>query len=144
LRLADGVGLDRNEVASCRSVLPGVRFACDGYVQLVSERSLLEAVASSLTEFFSPDLMTRRVLAWERHYPWIAKDMLDYFRTRPPRARQDSHEAIEFVVKHATTYELQEKCIAALIRKTEILWHLLDCLYVAYVEPGWGPGGARV
>ena len=144
LRLADGVGLDRKEVASCRSVLPGVRFACDGYVQLVSERSLLEAVASSLTEFFSPDLMTRRVLAWERHYPWIAKDMLDYFRTRPPRARQDSHEAIEFVVTHATTYELQEKCIAALIRKTEILWHLLDCLYVAYVEPGWGPAGARV
>jgi len=103
----------------------------------------IESVASSLTEFFSPDLMTRRVLAWERHYPWIAKDMLDYFRTRPPRARQDSHEAIEFVIAHATTYELQEKCIAALIRKTEILWHLLDCLWVAYVEPGWGPGGAR-
>ena len=64
LRLAEGVGLDRAEVASCRSVLPGVRFACDGYVELVRERTLLEAVASSLTEFFSPDLMTRRVLAW--------------------------------------------------------------------------------
>src|SRR6267143_1367485 len=74
LRLAEGVGLDRQEGASCRSVLPGVRFACDGYVHLVRERSLLEAVASSLTEFFSPDLMTRRVLAWERHYPWIDKD----------------------------------------------------------------------
>src|SRR5437660_810269 len=143
LRLAEGVGLDRQEVASCRSVLPGVRFACDGYVHLVRERSLLEAVASSLTEFFSPDLMTRRVLAWERHYPWIDKDTLDYFRTRPPRARQDSLEAIDFVVSRATTYELQEQCVAALIRKTEILWHLLDSLYTAYVEPGWGPGGAR-
>src|SRR5437016_3111129 len=143
LRLAEGVGLDRQEVASSRSVLPGVRFACDGYVHLVRERSLLEAVASSLTEFFSPDLMTRRVLAWERHYPWIDKDTLDYFRTRPPRARQDSLEAIDFVVSRATTYELQEQCVAALIRKTEILWHLLDSLYTAYVEPGWGPGGAR-
>jgi pyrroloquinoline-quinone synthase len=143
LRLADGVGLDRAEVASCRSVLPGVRFACDGYVELVRERTLLEAVASSLTEFFSPDLMTKRVLAWERHYPWISRDTLDYFRTRPPRARQDSLEAIDFVVRHAGTYELQARCVAALIRKTEILWHLLDSLYTAYVEPGWGPGGAR-
>jgi pyrroloquinoline-quinone synthase len=143
LRLAEGVGLDREEVASCRSVLPGVRFACDGYVELVRERTLLEAVASSLTEFFSPDLMTRRVLAWERHYPWISKDTLEYFRSRPPLARQDSMQAIEFVVTHATTYELQARCVAALIRKTEILWHLLDSLYAAYVEPGWGAGGAR-
>jgi pyrroloquinoline-quinone synthase len=120
-----------------------VRFACDGYVHLVRERTLLEAVASSLTEFFSPDLMTRRVLAWERHYPWIDKDTMDYFRTRPPRARQDSLEAIDFVTARATTYALQEACVAALIRKTEILWHLLDSLYTAYVEPGWGPGGAR-
>ena len=143
LRLAEGVGLDRAEVASCRSVLPGVRFACDGYVELVRERTLLEAVASSLTEFFSPDLMTRRVLAWEKHYPWISADTLEYFRSRPPLARQDSMQAIEYVIAHAGTYELQARCVAALIRKTEILWHLLDSLYAAYVEPGWGPGGAR-
>jgi coenzyme PQQ biosynthesis protein C len=143
LRLAEGVGLDREEVASCRSVLPGVRFACDAYVELVRERSLLEAVASSLTEFFAPDLMVTRVAAWERHYPWVGQDMLAYFRSRPPRARRDSAEAIDFVVQHATSYAEQERCVAALIRKTEILWHLLDCTYAAYVDPGWGPGGAR-
>src|SRR5262249_24433394 len=71
LRLAEGVGLDVEEVRRCRSVLPGVRFACDGYVELVRERSLVEAVASSLTEFFAPDLMSRRIAAWERHYPWV-------------------------------------------------------------------------
>jgi len=143
LRLAEGVGLDRDEVASCRSVLPGVRFACDGYVELVRERSLVEAVASSLTEFFAPDLMSRRILAWERHYPWVSQDMLAYFRSRVPRARRDSEEAIDFVVRHATSYELQERCVAALIRKTEILWHLLDCVYAAYIEPGWGRTGGR-
>ncbi len=143
LRLAEGVGLDREEVASCRSVLPGVRFACDAYVALVRERSLVEAVASSLTEFFAPDLMSRRIQAWERHYPWVSPDMLAYFRARVPRARRDSEEALEFVVRHATTHDLQARCVAALIRKTEILWHLLDCVYAAYVEPGWGPGGAR-
>ena len=96
LRLAEGVGLDREEVASCRSVLPGVRFACDGYVELVRERSLVEAVASSLTEFFAPDLMSRRIQAWEQHYPWVSAEMLAYFRSRVPRARQDSLEAHRF------------------------------------------------
>jgi len=143
LRLAEGVGLDRDEVASCRSVLPGVRFACDGYVELVRERSLVEAVASSLTEFFAPDLMSKRILAWELHYPWVSQDMLAYFRSRVPRARRDSEEAIDFVVRQATSYELQERCVAALIRKTEILWHLLDCVYAAYIEPGWGRTGGR-
>lgn len=143
LRLADGVGLDRAEVASCRSVLPGVRFACDAYVQLVRDRSLLEGVASSLTEFFAPDLMSRRILAWEQHYSWVKPEMLAYFRSRVPRARRDSEEAIDFVVARATTYALQELCVAALVRKTEILWHLLDTTYAAYVDPAWGPGGPR-
>jgi pyrroloquinoline-quinone synthase len=143
LRLAEGVGLDREEVASCRSVLPGVRFACDSYVALVRERSLVEAVASSLTEFFAPDLMAKRILAWERHYPWVAPETLGYFRARVPRARRDAEEALDFVVRHAATAALQERCVAALIRKTEILWHLLDCLYAAYVEPGWRAAGGR-
>jgi pyrroloquinoline-quinone synthase len=133
LRLAEGVGLPRDEVESLRSVLPGVKFACDAYVTLVRERSLVEAVASSLTEFFAPDLMSRRILAWEKHYPWVSSDMLAYFRSRVPRARVDSEEALAFVVEHATSFELQERCVAALIRKTEILWHLLDCVEKAYV-----------
>jgi pyrroloquinoline-quinone synthase len=142
LRLAEAVGLDREEVASCRGVLPGVRFACDAYVSLVRDGSLVEAVASSLTECFAPDLMSRRVAAWERHYPWVDPEALAYFRGRVPRARRDGEEALAFVVRHATTREHQERCVAALVRKTEILWHLLDCLWVAYVDPGWGPGGA--
>ncbi len=135
LRLADGVGLDREEVAACRSVLPGVRAACDSYVELVRSRSLVEAVASSLTEFFAPDLMTKRVLAWEKHYPWVDPAMLAYFRSRVTRARRDSQEAIEFVTRHAASPELQDACVDALIRKTEVLWKLLDSVYSAYVSP---------
>jgi pyrroloquinoline-quinone synthase len=142
LRLAEGVGLDREEVQSCRSVLSGVRFACDAYVTLVRERSLLEAVASSLTEFFAPDLMSDRIAAWERHYPWIDAASLAYFRGRVGAARRDSLEAIEFVVSQATSFELQQRCVDALVRKTEILWHLLDTTFAAYVEPGWRVGSA--
>ncbi len=138
LRLADGVGLDREEVRRLSGVLPGVRFACDGYVELVRQRTLVEAVASSLTEFFAPDLMSKRILAWEHHYPWVKPELLEYFRSRVPRARRDSLEAIEFVVANATTHEMQERCVAALIRKTEVLWHLLDCVHAAYVAPAPG------
>ena len=128
LRLAEGVGLDRERVASCRDVLPGVRFACDGYVTLVEKSPLVVAVASSLTEFFAPDLMSKRISAWERHYPWVDQESLGYFRVRVERARRDSEEAIGFVVREAKTYDLQQACVQALIRKTEILWHLLDCV----------------
>jgi len=130
LRLAEGVGLDPEEVAAFRKVLPGVRLACDAYVQLVQQASLVEAVASSLTESFAPDLMSRRIEAWEKHYPWVHSDVLEYFRSRVTRARRDADQAIAFVCRSATTYVLQEKCVAALIRKTEILWHILDCLQV--------------
>ena len=128
LRLAGGVGLDVARVRSCADVLPGVRFACDHYVALVRERSLLEAVASSLTEFFSPDIMSRRIAAWETHYPWVDPATLTYFRSRVTQAKVESAEAIGFVVRHADTYAKQQACVAALIRKTEILWHLLDCI----------------
>jgi pyrroloquinoline-quinone synthase len=137
LRLADGVGLDREQVARLEGVLPAVRFACDAYVDLVRSRSLLEAVASSLTEFFAPDLMSARIEAWTQHYPWVSPQSLAYFRSRVPRARKDSDEAISYVLAHATTYETQQLAVAALIRKTEILWALLDAQRVYYEPAVW-------
>jgi pyrroloquinoline-quinone synthase len=131
-KLAAGVGLDVGAVRRLTNVLPGVRFACDGYVQLVRERPLVEAVASSLTEFFSPDIMARRIVAWEQHYPWVDKDTLAYFRGRVTRAREDSREAIDYVIAHAATRAEQDRCIDALIRKTEILWALLDAVDRAF------------
>ena len=67
----------------------------------------------------------------------VDRAVLEYFRSRVPRARRDSEEALEFVVRSATTRELQERCTAALIRKCEILWSLLDAVYAAYAAPGW-------
>jgi pyrroloquinoline-quinone synthase len=134
LRLAKGVGLDEVEVKSTRRVLPAVRFACDAYVTLVRERPLVEAVASSLTEFFSPDIMSKRIAAWEKHYPWVDAETLAYFRGRVTRAREDSREAIDFVVAHAVDRATQDRCVDALIAKTQILWALLDAVDRAYPD----------
>jgi pyrroloquinoline-quinone synthase len=146
LRLAEGVGLDPGEVRRLVHVLPGVRFACDAYVDLVRQRPLVDAVASSLTEFFAPDVMARRIAAWERHYPWVDASTLAYFRGRVTRARDDSREAVDYVLEHATTPEVQERCVAALIRKTEILWALLDAIDRAFPDGGEAdrPSGGRL
>jgi len=135
LRLAEAVGLDAASVASCAHVLPGVRFACDAYVELVRESPLVVAVASSLTEFFAPDLMSTRIAAWEKHYPWVAAAGLEYFKNRVTFAKRDSLDAIAFVTERAITPELQSACLAALVRKTEVLWHLLDCVQAGASPP---------
>jgi pyrroloquinoline-quinone synthase len=127
-RLGEAVGIPPDELVSCRRVLPGVRAACDAYVELVARVSLVEAVASSLTEAFAPDLMRERILAWEEHYPWVDARALDYFRVRVGRARRDADEALRFVVAGARTRELEDRCVAALVEKTSILWRLLDCV----------------
>ena len=132
-RLGMAVGLDEETLTSYRDILPGVRFACDAYVTFVREATLVEAVASSLTELFAPDLIAARIAAWEQYYPWIDHSALDYFRSRLSRAPKDAGQAMEFVMAQATTIEAQARCIEALKRKTDILWQILDCLYAAYV-----------
>jgi len=128
LVLARGLGLDEAEVRSCRRVLPAVRAVCDSYVELVRTRSLVEAVASSLTEHFAPDIMRTRVAAWERHYPWVEAAALAYFRARVPRATRDAEEALAFVVANAATRAVQDACVRALVAKCTILWGLLDAV----------------
>ncbi len=139
LVLAEAAGLQRDEVENFRHVLPGVRFAVDGYLMFVQSRSLLEAVASSLTELFAPTIHARRLPAFEKHYPWVDKTGLDYFRSRLLIAPKDAEFGLAYVLERCTSRDLQDKAIAALTRKCHILWSLLDSLYFAYISPGWPP-----
>lgn len=127
-KLAHGVGLDVERVRSLTGVLPAARFACDAYVSFVREHELVECVASSLTEFFAPEIMKTRVAAWEKHYAFIDRDVLDYFRARPAKATRDSSEALEYVLANATTPEKRDACVRALETKCEILWAMLDAI----------------
>jgi pyrroloquinoline-quinone synthase len=135
LALADAVGLDREQVESLRDVLPGVRRACDAYVEFVESHDLLESVASSLTELFAGDIMQVRIAAFEEHYPWVSDDGLRYFRSRTTQAPSDAKQGLAHVKRDATTAEDQEKCLAALTRKCEILWGLLDAIEAAHDRP---------
>jgi pyrroloquinoline-quinone synthase len=142
LILAEGVGLDRGYVASCEGVLPGTRFACEAYVHFVRERSILEAIASSLTELFAPDLHRTRIAGLLEHYAFANEDTLSYFRTRLSEAPRDVAFGLDYVISNAASREQQELCLAAVRFKTEVLWAQLDALHHAYVTPGLIPIGA--
>ncbi|MBS1106294.1 MAG: hypothetical protein H6Q91_1796 [Deltaproteobacteria bacterium] len=135
LRLAEASGLARDEVASLHFVLPGVRRACDAYVDLVERADLLVAVAASLTELFAGDIMVQRIAAFERHYPWVDAEGLAYFRSRTTAAPRDAAYGLAFVTEHARTRADQQRCIDAVERKCEILWGLLDAVEAAHRPP---------
>ena len=142
LKLAQGVGLDTAVVESTSAILPATRFAVDAYVHFVRDRSLLEAVASSLTELFSPEIIAERVSGMIANYDWIGPETLSYFTPRLTQAPRDSDFALAYVKDHADTPEKQEAVLAALRFKCDVLWSQLDALHHAYVTPGLIPPGA--
>jgi pyrroloquinoline-quinone synthase len=134
LRLGEAVGLTREEVEDERHVVPGVRFAVDAYVTFARTRPWVEAVASSLTELFAPDLMADRLAAFERHYPWIDPGGLAYFRARLTQAPRDSEHALQVVTERCRTPDQRAAAVAALSFKCDVLWSMLDAIDLAYPD----------
>jgi coenzyme PQQ biosynthesis protein C len=144
LKLTDGLGLDRAYVVSLRGLLPATRFAVQAYVHFVREKPLIEAIASSLTELFSPAIISERIAGMLKNYDFVTAETLAYFSQRPPQAERDSRFALEYVKQNARTPEAQQRVLAALEFKCDVLWAMLDALYHAYVAPGHVPPGAFV
>ena len=141
IQLAQATGLNREAVIAERGILPASRYAVNAYLDLVSKRTFLEAVASSLTEMFSRDLISLRVDRLRQFYPWLT-DGLVYFDARLTQAPEDAQFALAWVVEHAKTRQDQDLALGALSAKCDILWAQLDALYFSYVSPGWPPPGA--
>lgn len=142
MKLAEGVGLDPDYVVSTRGLLPGTRFAVDAYVNFVRDRPILEGIASSLTEMFSPGIIAERVAGMLANYSFITEETLAYFTPRLTQAPRDVEFALAYVKEHADTSERQEAVLAALRFKCDVLWAQLDALHFAYVDPGLIPPGA--
>ena len=141
LVLTDGLGLDREYVISMRGALPATRFAVEAYVRFVQERTLVEAVASSLTELFAPKIHRERISGMLENYDFIGEPVMAYFRRRLTQATDDAGFALDYVKRHAVTLDDQAACIAAVRFKCDVLWAQLDALYHAYVEPNHVPPG---
>ena len=127
-----------------RGLLPGTRFAVEAYVRFVREKTLLEAIASSLTELFSPVIIGERMAGMLANYDFISRETMSYFDKRPPQAKKDSDFALDYVKRHAQTPPDQQAVLAALEFKCSVLWSMLDALQHAYVAPKQVPPGAFV
>lgn len=133
LKLGEAVGLSRAELTSERRVLPGVRFAVDTYVNFVRRGSWLDGVCASLTELFAPGIHRERLSSWPIHYPWIDPAGLAYFRSRLEVAQQDGRHGLALVVEHCNTPASQDQAVRIVKFKLEVLWAMLDAMYLAYV-----------
>lgn len=132
LRLAQAVGLTREEVQDLRHVVPAVRFAVDAYVNFARRAPWQESVCSSLTELFAPEIHKQRLATWPEHYHWIESEGLSYFRNRVGQARRDVEEGLAITLNHFTTRPLQERALEILQFKLDILWTMNDAMATRY------------
>ncbi len=134
LRLAEAVGLSRDAVESLTEVLPGVRFAVDAYVNFARRAPWTEAVCSSLTELFAPEIHKQRLAHWPQHYPWIHRAGLQYFQSRVGLARRDVECSLELTLRHFDTRPLQERALDILKFKLDVLWQMSDAMALRYAS----------
>ncbi len=127
-RLGQAVGLSRDDLWSLQGVAPAVRFACDAYVNFATRAPWQEAVCSSLTEMFAPQIHKDRLATWPQHYPWIEAEGLSYFRSRIPLAGRDVEHGLQVTLAHFTTRQAQRRALDILQFKLDILWNMLDAI----------------
>lgn len=135
LRLAEAVGLSRDAVDAQAEVLPGVRFAVDAYVNFARRAPWQEAICSSLTELFAPEIHKQRLAGWPSHYPWIDPGGLKYFQSRVNLARRDVEFGLKFTLQHFDTRPLQDRALEILRFKLSVLWQMNDAMAVRYAVP---------
>ena len=134
LRLGEAVGMSRAQIISHEQVLPGVRFACDAYLNFARRATWQEAACSSLTELFAPEIHQSRLDSWPTHYPWIEAEGYQYFRKRLSEARRDVQHGLNITLQHFKTREQQEHALGILQFKLDVLWTMLDAMQLAYTH----------
>jgi len=132
LRLGEAVGLSREDLQSQQLILPGVRFAVDAYLRFAKEATWQEAVCSSLTELFAPEIHQKRLDNWPKYYSWIDEKGYQYFRKRLSEARRDVEHGLAVTLNYFDTYEKQQRALEILDFKLDVLWSMLDAMSISY------------
>ena len=134
LQLGEAVGLTRKELWSHKHLLPGVKFAIDAYINFAKQKPWQVAASSSLTELFAPKIHQKRLDKWPEYYPWIDQKGYAYFRKRLTEARRDVQHGLDITLDYYKTREEQEEMLNVLQFKLDVLWTMLDCMWMAYIE----------
>ena len=134
LLLGEAVGLKRKDLLSHKYLLPGVKFAIDAYINFAKQQPWEVAASSSLTELFAPKIHQKRLDKWPQYYPWIDEKGYNYFRKRLNEARRDVQHGLDITLDYYKTREEQERMLTVLQFKLDVLWTMLDCMWMAYIE----------
>ncbi|HEX4842133.1 MAG TPA: pyrroloquinoline-quinone synthase PqqC [Limnobacter sp.] len=133
-RLGQAVGIPRDELWSLKHVLPSVKFAVDAYVNFARHAPWQEAVCSSLTEMFAPEIHKQRLANWPKDYKWVSSEGLQYFRSRISLAQRDVEHGLEVTLQHFKTRAQQERALEILQFKLDVLWSMSDAIALAYPD----------
>jgi pyrroloquinoline-quinone synthase len=134
LELGEAVGLPREDLLSHKHLLPGVKFAIDAYINFAKQEPWQVSASSSLTELFAPTIHQDRIDNWPELYPWIDKQKgYRYFTKRLTEARRDVERGLEITLNYYKTREEQERMLDVLQFKLDILWTMVDCMWLAYI-----------
>jgi pyrroloquinoline-quinone synthase len=109
-----------------------VRFAVDAYVNFARRAPWPEAVCSSLTELFAPEIHKQRLANWPEHYPWIDRAGLHYFQSRVSLARRDVEFGLAVTLGRFVTRAQQERALQILQFKLDVLWQMNDAMALRY------------
>lgn len=128
--LAEKVGINKQDLINFKHVLPGVKFACNEYINFVKSADWKLAIASCLTVVYADEIHTARINNWPNHYEWLDKDAYSYFRNRQNEAKHEKDVALNYVLEWFTKAEDQVKVLETIKLKQDILWSILDNLYI--------------
>ena len=135
LGLGDACELTQDEMWSHNQVLPGVKFAVDAYVNFAKRSSWQDAVCSSLTELFVPEIHQQQLSNWSEHYPWVKQEGVVHFQKRLSQGQCDVDKALAFTLDYFQTRRQQMHALEILNFKFDVLWGMLDAMYMAYCSP---------
>jgi pyrroloquinoline-quinone synthase len=139
LRFAEGLGIPRAEMLAYEP-LPGIRAGLEMYVQLVQQSHWAVAIGTGLVfEGGGPKRMKEEREALERHYSWIPKSALDFFRVHEYHDEGHGNFCVDVIREHCMEAHLQDEMRAAVKSRADIMWLQNESIYQAFVRPSLSP-----
>ena len=132
LRFCKDLGLSKEQVKKAE-VLPAVRMAVDGYLNLARYRPWRVGVAASLTEHLVPKRMEKMIDAFKKYYPFFTEDGMIFFKEHMVADVEHGELTIGLVEKYTHTQGDQAEIREGYFYKIDMHRVILDSVYLEYV-----------
>jgi len=132
LRFCRDLGLSKEKVMKAE-VLPAVRMAVDGYLNLARYKPWRVGVAASLTEHLVPKRMEKMIDAFKKYYPFVTEDGMTFFKEHMVADVEHGELTIGLVEKYTHTQGDQAEIREGYFYKIDMHRVILDSVYLEYV-----------